>query len=385
MIGCLNLPYDLKRFGVHTNQETGGLSIKMETSRYLASCHSFFIYSSVVVLIASLTIDLIGHLRGLATARRIGYLGLMMATMGMLFSFMTGNLAAIWAVHSHVPQAPMKVHESLATITCWSLIALATLRSALERAPSRRLLWGYGVSVLLALASLWQTGQRGFDLQMGASEGPARIGALDLATMTLESTIDELAYSESMHHLFGWLVLGLALLSAYQLGSAKSNTKLLAVAPIVLTAGGFFLLIFSDVDAWPLATDKAITDPEVLGHKLIATLMIAVGIGSNLLRKDESAEVIEGQERLLAVLALVGGGLLLTHIPTGSPYAESTIGLHLQHLLIGTLALIGGWLKFIEQSLSKRSLSMRTAWTTVLFMIAAILITYEENIPWYLP
>ena len=60
--------------------------------------------------------------------------------------------------------------------------------------------------------------------------------------------------------------------------SPKLGARLRAITPLLLLAGGVFLMIRSDTDAWPLSNQRPITDKEVLMHKTYAVLMLAFGI-----------------------------------------------------------------------------------------------------------
>ena len=289
-----------------------------------------------------------------------------------------------------IPQGPLKRHESFATIASWSFIALVAMRSFLQSHPRPKLFRVYLVAAVGALYALYRTGAQGGELVYKYAAGvkgvepPYMASGLELANLTLENTPDELAYSEMMHHVFGWLVLGMALWLTYQMLDLPYVEKVRALGPILLSAGGIFLMIFSDFDAWPLSTEKPITDPEVLAHKIIATLMIIIGLGTNLVRKRKGADVSSLQAHLIAILALAGGGLLMTHVHTGAPYSESAIGVYLHHFLLGCLALSCGTIKLLELSMPHRVRIWNVAWVLLLFLVSGALITYNEGIPWFL-
>lgn len=362
----------------------------MELSQYFATWHPVFVHFPIALLFVAVGLDIYGYFRKDDRARWAGNAVLILGTVGVLFTFITGNFAEIWAARSMIPQEPLKRHESFATIASWAFIALVAVRSFLQTNPNPKIFRVYLVSALGALFALYKTGAQGGELVYKYAAGvkgvepPIRATALELANLTLENTPDELAYSEMMHHIFGWLVLGLAFWLTYQMLELPGLEKVRAMGPILLSAGGFFLMIFSDFDAWPLSSEKAITDPEVLAHKIIATMMIVIGLGTNLVRKRKGADISSLQAHLVAVLALAGGGILFTHVHTGAPYSETAVGVYLHHFALGFLALMCGTIKLLELSLPQRMKLWNIAWVILLFLVSGALITYNEGIPWFL-
>jgi hypothetical protein len=152
-----------------------------------------------------------------------------------------------------------------------------------------------------------------------------------------------------------------------------------------MTGSGAFLMIFSDWDSWPLANTVPVTDPEVLFHKVLATIMIFFGVGMNLARRRKSSEVAQAQSHLLALLALIGGGMLFTHVHTGAPYSDTAIGVYIQHFVIGILALSCGGIKMLELVRPERMRLWNLIWILLLVVVAFNLITYREGFPWYAP
>lgn len=361
----------------------------MELSQYFATWHPALVHFPIGLLFAAVALDIMGYIRKDERAQWAGNTVLILGTVGLLFTFISGNFAEIWAARSLIPQDPLKRHENMATITSWSFIALVAVRSFLQTNPNPRVFRVYLIAAVGALVALYRTGEQGGKLVYTYAAGvkgvtpPHKISALELANLTLVNTADELAYSEMMHHVFGWLVLGLALWQGYQMLGLPGVEKVRALGPILLGAGGLFLMIFSDFDAWPLSSEKPITDPEVLAHKLIATMMIVIGLGTSLVRRREEVDVSSMQAHLVAILALGGGGILMTHVHTGAPYSETAIGVYLHHFGLGTLALMCGTVKLLELSSPHRVKLWNVAWVILLFMVAGMLITYNEGIPWY--
>jgi uncharacterized membrane protein len=362
----------------------------MELSQYLATWHPVFVHFPIALLFVAVGLDIYGHIRRDEKALWAGNAILILGTVGILFTFITGNFAEIWAARSLIPQEPLKRHESFATICSWSFIALVAVRSFLQTRPNTKMFRAYLVGACGALYALYLTGAQGGRLVYKYAAGvqgvdpPYRATGLELATLSMQNTPDELAYSEMMHHVFGWLVLGLAFWMAYQMLELPGLERVRSMGPILLSAGGVFLMIFSDFDAWPLANEKPITDPEVLAHKIIATMMIVIGLGTNLVRKREGADISSLQAHLVAILALAGGGILFTHVHTGAPYSETAVGVYLHHFALGLMALLCGTVKLLELSLPHRVKIWNVAWVILLFVVSGALITYNEGMPWFI-
>lgn len=348
------------------------------------------VHFPIALLFAAVGLDFFGYFRKDERALWAGNAVLILGTVGVLFTFITGNFAEIWAARSLIPQEPLKRHESFATICSWSFIALVAVRSFLQTKPNPKFFKVYLAAACGALFALYKTGAQGGELVYKYAAGikgvtpPFRAKGIELANLTLENTPDELAYSEMMHHVFGWLVLGLAFWMAYQMLELPGVERVRAMGPILLSAGGVFLWIFSDFDAFPLSNEKPITDPEVLAHKIIATMMIIIGLGTNLVRKRKNADISSLQAHLVAVLALAGGGILFTHVHTGAPYSETAVGVYLHHFALGFLALVCGTIKLLELSMPERIRVWNVAWVILLFMVSGALITYNEGIPWFM-
>ena len=362
----------------------------MELSQYFATWHPALVHFPIALLFVAVGLEFFGFFRSNERVSWAGNLILILGTIGLCFSFISGNFAEIWAAHSFVPQDPIKLHESYATITSWAFIALVAFRSFLPYGQKPHLFRLYLALLVGALYALYLTGEQGGKLVYKYAAGvkgvvpPIKATALELANLTLTNTADELIYSEMMHHIFGWMVFGLAFWLTYQMLELPGVEKIRALGPILLSAGGLFLMIFSDFDAWPLSSEKPITDPEVLAHKIFATLMIVIGLGTNLVRKRTDADIGKLQAHLVAVLALSGGGILFTHVHTGAPYSEVAMGVYIHHFYLGVLALLCGGMKMLELALPERRRLWDLCWVVLLYVIAFALVKYNEGIPWFL-
>lgn len=362
----------------------------MELSQYFATWHPPLVHFPIALLIVAGGLEFFGYWRRDARTLWAGNVMLILGTIGLCFAFISGNFAEIWAARSYIPQDPIKLHESYATITSWAFIALVAFRSFLSLEKNPNLFRVYLAFLVGALYALYLTGAQGGKLVYQFAAGvkgvtpPVKITALELANLTLVNTADELIYSEMMHHIFGWMVFGLACWLLYQMLDLPGVERVRAAGPILLGAGGLFLMIFSDFDAWPLSSEKPITDPEVLAHKIFATLMMVIALGTSLVRRRKNADVGRLQAHLVAVLALAGGGILFTHVHTGAPYSEVAVGVYIHHFYLGVLALMCGGAKMLELAMPEKRRLWDVIWVVLLFVVSFALVKYNEGIPWFM-
>lgn len=364
-------------------------SIRVEVSKFFALWHPALVHFPIALLFLAVALDLYGYLSKDSRASWGAFVATAAGTVGLLLSFVTGNYAEIVAAHQKIPQNPIGDHEAWATATSWLFIGLTAWRSYLK--PGQRQFRFYLLAALATICLLTVTGYKGGQLVykyaagVGVKEPPIAASAQDLANLSLENTADELAYSNMMHHVFGYLTLGLAAWLAYQHFNLPGQERIRALGPMLLTGGGVFLMIFSDWNAWPMGNELPITDPEVLFHKILATIMIFFGIGMNLARRRPTGEVNSLQAHLLAILALVGGGMLFTHVHTGAPFSETAMGVYVQHFAVGCLALSCGAVKMLESVWPQHKRTWDLCWMVLLVVVGANLIWYTEGFPWFLP
>jgi hypothetical protein len=128
--------------------------------------------------------------------------------------------------------------------------------------------------------------------------------------------------SESNHHLAGYALIAIGLLVLA--GQSSSRLRLLhLVWPFLFVAVGLFLAAWSDIEIWPRGnlswTWLVRHDLEARQHKLIAILLIAIGLVEYLRPKLSRFWGIWA----FPLLALVGVGVLLSHDHGGSSGASS--------------------------------------------------------------
>ncbi|MEW6283053.1 MAG: DUF2231 domain-containing protein [Candidatus Eremiobacterota bacterium] len=361
----------------------------MKMSQVMASLHPAMVHFPLALLFSAVLIDLVAFWRKDERLAFAGFLNLILGTLGVMLAFVTGNMAEIWAARQHITQTPLKLHENFAQFTSWAFIALLSLRSFVHVRRNRPYFAAYLLCGVISLGMLSATGWLGGELVYKYAAGvavkapPVPPTDVDLANLSLELDPTEVAYSEQMHHVFGWMVIGLAFWMIVEGLNLPQAERIRATGPILLVGGGVFLMIFSDHDTWPLSDIKPITDPEALAHKVIAGLMILIGAASSLVRK-RTQEAGRLQQHLMAILALVGGGLLFTHLHTSAPYADSAIGVYLHHFFLAGLALSCGVVKMLDLAAPEGHKLWRTFWIVLLVLIALALLNYTESMPWWL-
>ena len=131
-----------------------------------------------------------------------------------------------------------------------------------------------------------------------------------------EGSIAGIAYSEFNHHLTGILVLiiGLSELRHALAMSFWAWTRFLL--PGALLTSGFFLLIWSDHDAWPIGSLSFMqtffgSDPEIVQHKSYGLLSLTVGAIELLRRLGQIRH--PAWVAPLPLFAIIGGLMLFGH------------------------------------------------------------------------
>src|SRR5207237_1396548 len=122
-----------------------------------------------------------------------------------------------------------------------------------------------------------------------------------------------------------------------------------------------FLFFAADLDLYALTDWRQWRDREVQLHKSLAVIMLVIGtVGMWRLHRPASADDApasatatdeeaarlalrkESNSKLVAVLALVGGAMLFTHVHTVAPYANVAAGVYVAHVVMGLVALAIG-------------------------------------------
>jgi uncharacterized membrane protein len=366
----------------------------LEVARFFGFLHPALVHFPLVLLLVSVLLEAIGFFGRDRRFTWAAQIILILGTTATLFAFVAGNFAEVWAARDGIPQDPMEYHELLATITSWTFVFLTAGRLFLGVGANRRGMAVYLVAATAACILLGVTGHQGAMLVYNHGAGvhasglPPLATHEDMAVLLQKQDPDALFYSNKMHHIFGWMVMILSLMLLVDMVSAKWGERLRRFAPLLLLAGGAYLMIFSDQDAWPLFQVRPFrpwSDKEVLMHKTYATLMLLFGLrglwqwGKEIReRREEKREKGKGKDarlegdrrgvpaangsegrqlhaRMMAIFALVGGGLLFTHVHSNAPYANVAAGVYIHHTVMGCIALLIGAVKLIEDALQQRA------------------------------
>jgi len=361
---------------------------------YLISwLHPILVHFPIALLLSAFVAEGIGWRENCSSFSRAAKGLLAAGCVISLFAFVSGNFAEVFAVRGGTPHDPVDAHGIWAMITTWAFILLTVARFYLEPPATGGCSIRFGAYFLgLAVASglLIYTGHQGGGLvfdhgaNVMAGQGGHALDMRDLRDLYQEQTRESVIYSEMMHHIFGWLVLALSLFLIASRAWPEQTRQLWRGGPYVLLAGGCFLMIFSDTDSWPLSDARPVYDKEVLQHKIFAILMLTAGIGGLTRRRQKSAALHSSNYHLaLALLALVGGGLLFTHVHSVAPYSNRAVGVYLHHLVMGIIALCAGAVSLWEAWSPIKGGRRAYLWPGILLVESVLLVFYNEDIPWF--
>jgi uncharacterized membrane protein len=380
----------------------------MELWQILGWLHPKLVSFPIVLLLAGLLFDLIGHARREAWAHRAGKVLTIAGTVSLLFAFICGIYAEVWAGRAGIPQHPIELHELMANIASWGFVVLMAWRLFLDNA-GRRAMTTYLVIGLLYFPLLGLTAYLGGKLVFEYGAAVTVPGATptltidDLNTLATRQTDANLNFSEWMHHIFGWMTLGLGV-SLFIQATSKRGEKIRWIAPLLFLCGGVFLFLRADADLYPSFFDlHQFRDREVQLHKTISIIMIVAGIVGLWRKKpaeersDEAAgengtlpyraggSVDEGRNgRMVAAMAVIGGGLLFTHVHTVAPYANVAAGVYIAHMVLGFVALGIGGARLAQDYWPQYRKSLGLGFAALMCVESVLLITYNEGLPWYI-
>ena len=375
----------------------------MELWQLFGILHPKLVQFPLVLLLAGLLFDAVALAR---REERFHWAAKILSAAGtvfLLFAFICGIYAEIWAGRAGIPQDAIEWHEFLANIASWGFVILTAWRLLLDP-DRRRALAVYTVLGLAYYSLLVLTAYLGGSLvfDYGAAVTGAQANTVlslhDLNTLATRQTDLNLRYSEMMHHIFGYLTLALSgsLLATALLPERKNKLKW--IGPLLLLCGGIFLFFCADLDLYRFTDPRQLRDREVQLHKTLAIILMVVGI-SGLRRRtrprtssehDEPAfdrmraGASSRQSKLVAILALIGGGLLFTHVHTVAPYANVAAGVYIAHVCMGLVALSIGAARLLQDGFPRYRQAFAVAFAGLMCVESVLLITYNEGLPWYI-
>src|SRR5580704_16977067 len=365
----------------------------MEISLLLGELHPRLVPFPIVLLLTALLLDGVGLMWRSERLHQTAKWLMAAGTASLLLAFICGICAEIWAGRAGVPQLQIEFHELAATVAAWGFIGLMSWRLFLD-GRQRGAMLAYVICGLTLYALIGLTGYLGGKLvtDYGASVAGADARTIlsmhDLNTLAERQTNRNLEYSDFMHHSAGMFVLLLTLTVFVREFWPNYEPKVRWVGPALLKLGGVLLFFCADLDLYALTDARQFLDREAQMHKITALIMVAVGF--RMLVKLRDTPVVHKtearasfQNRLIAVLALIGGGLLFTHVHTVAPYANVAAGVYINHITMGFVALAIGAVKLLDDALPKKVRWRALLFPSLLGAQSFLLLTYTEGIPWW--
>ena len=367
----------------------------MQFWQFLGDLHPRLVQFPLVLLLAGLIFDAAGLFSHSARCHFAAKAVSAAGTFFLLLAFICGIYAEIWAGRAGIPQEQIEWHELMANISSWGFVVLMAWRMFLNE-NTRKSLAVYTLIGLAWYSLLVLTGYFGGKLvfEYGAAVVGGRANDIltlhDLNTLATRQTDENLHYSELMHHVAGWLTIALSgSLFAYALFPNKAD-KLKWVGPFLLLVGGLGLFFFADLDLYRLTDIRQLRDREVQLHKTLSTILMAVGaLGLWRLRyppKNPTAanSRMATPSKVVAVMALIGGGMLFTHVHTVAPYANVAAGVYIAHIVMGLTALGIGAARIAQDAFPKFRRPFALLFALLMCVESILLITYNEGLPWYI-
>jgi uncharacterized membrane protein len=359
--------------------------------QFLGDLHPKLVQFPLVLLLAGLIFDACGLA---ARSPRLHFAARALSTAGvfaLLLAFVCGVYAEIWAGRAGIPQEQIEWHELVANVASWGFVVLTAWRLFLTDAHRRSLtiyvvvgLCWYGLLVLAGYLGGRLVFQYGAAVIGGRADDIVTLH--DLNVLATRQTDDNLRYSELVHHVAGWLTLALSgAVAAHMLWPSRAD-RLKWVGPLILLLGGVGLFFFADIDLYRLTDVRQLRDREVQLHKTLAVVLATVGaLGLHRLRRPRPTKGhLATPSKVVAVMALIGGGMLFTHVHTVAPYANVAAGVYIAHLVMGLTALGIGAARLAEDALPRWRRAFEILFLTLLGAESILLVTYNEGLPWYI-
>src|SRR4051812_4638349 len=184
----------------------------MDLWHFLGDLHPKLVHVPLILLLAGLVFDLAGLFGRSERAHWAAKALTCAGTIGLLFAFICGIYAEIWAGRAGVPHHAIEFHEIAANVASWGFVILCASRLFLT--PEKRGLMALYVLIgltwyALLVLTAWLGGALVYEY--GAAVTGARantaVSLHDLNILAQRQTDENLMYSEMMHHIFGWMTL----------------------------------------------------------------------------------------------------------------------------------------------------------------------------------
>jgi uncharacterized membrane protein len=355
----------------------------------LGSWHPALVHFPIALWIVAFFVDAAALIRRNESWGRVSLFLLLVGTAVAGFAGVSGVLAEIAQVRLGLSDEPAEYHERWAIISIGWFVGLCIVR--LNAGPhsgglARALVVAaFGLGVLI----VGYTGHVGGELvtryAAGVDGAVPRFHPTDetLQLLATRASMEGRQYSNLMHWAAGVMSLLLAVFLFVAQAVPRIQSGVIRVTPWLLILGGIGLFIFSDTDAFPLSDQRpAYKDTEVVFHKVIAFMMLGAGIAGVRKRKDPEAQT-RSVGRAIGMLALAGGAILFTHIHAGTPYSDEAVGVYLQHMVLASVAIAIGMVKFFEDRPWAPWRVRAYAFPVLIGVEAILLLTYVEGMPWF--
>jgi len=367
----------------------------MQFWQFLGDLHPRLVQFPLVLLLAGLICDAAGLIARSPAFTKSAKALSAAGTFFLLLAFICGIYAEVWAGRAGIPQEQIEWHELMANIASWGFVVLMAWRLFLDD-TTRKSLAAYVLIGLAWYSLLVITGYFGGKLVF--DYGAAVVGAQandilslhDLNVLATRQTDANLRYSELMHHVAGWLTVALSgSLFVHALFPNRAD-RLKWVGPFLLLVGGFALFFFADLDLYRLSDLRQLRDREVQLHKALSIILATVGaiglwrIRSRAAQFTSRSIRLSTPSKVIAVMALIGGGMLFTHVHTVAPYANVAAGVYIAHITMGLTALGIGAARLLQDALPRFRKPFALLFAILMCAESLLLITYNEGLPWYI-
>ncbi len=183
----------------------------------------------------------------------------------------------------------------------------------------------------------------------------------------------DIAWSEYNHHWAGLFVLAIGVLALV----SQAGVRWARHWPLVFLGLSAFLFLRSDPEVWPLGDIgliESLRDPEVVQHRIFATLPLLLGIFEWCVRTGRLRSRAAAQ--VFALLCAFGGALLLTHNHTIANVKDALL-IEFTHTPLALASIAAGWSRWLELRLPDGR-KAGWVWPACFVFIGFLLFFYRE-------
>ncbi len=185
----------------------------------------------------------------------------------------------------------------------------------------------------------------------------------------------EVAFSEFNHRSAGVFLLLLTGVIIWESRRPRPFPWNALSAPLWIMFG-VYLFVRSDPEAWPWGPKgvlEILTDPQVVQHKMLTLIPVAIGLIEGLRRAGRLRNA--GWGYLFPALAVFGGVSLFFHFHAGGFHLD---WVYVQHAAIGITSLGVGIALFLVRRATRVRAILARAWPVLIFIVSLTLLFYSE-------